>query len=103
MVTSKVKMVLGVLENPAVLEPLTKKIFIKFGEFMHKEFTNNKLEEILNFKNEPKKNKKKKKNKDKEKEFDKDKKIKIFDFHKPENTVEVIDLEGDSICIMEED
>jgi len=32
MIANKTKMVLGVLENPIVLEPLTKKIFIKFGE-----------------------------------------------------------------------
>jgi len=52
---------------------------------MHKEFTNNKLEEILNFKSEPKKKNRKKK------------KLKIFDFHKPENAIEVEEFDGNIV------
>lgn len=69
-------------------EIILKKIFLKFGEFMNKIFKNQKLDEILDLKNDITVNKSKKKKKSKRKQVDDNDEdhhalVSVFDFYKP--------------------
>jgi hypothetical protein len=85
-IPSNMKNTLGNLEK-VNNEIILKKIFLKFGEFMNKIFKNQKLDEILDLKNDITVNKSKKKKKNKRKLVDDNDDhhalVSVFDFYKP--------------------